>query len=138
MDREDGAAFLHSLVKQKVGLAHHDGVAGFQRYYNIVEFLVYAHRKPLHCSLFHAFRGISVPVDDVFSKRTVVKPDSDGCFIFSADFYKTGELALGVLVYLGEIARVDPDLVCNLGGCDSNFGIEVDIGDKRGIYALVP
>ena len=86
----------------------------------------------LHGRLGHGMGRIAVQVGDPLAQGTVVQADADGGSMLLADLDEFRELAAGLRMVRGEIARIDPHLLHIGRHGNGRRRREMNVRDQRG------
>ena len=133
MDRIAHPLGLHRFDQQAVGRHHHARVARLHRNDHPVEPLPPADAQELHGRDDHPLRRVAPLVENALGQRTVVDPDAQG----DAPFAALRDQSFELTVVRAVVARIDAHLVDVSGGDGRRLGQEVDVGDQRGVDALL-
>ena len=145
-------ARLEARREQSIGLDRDLRVRRFHREHDVVIVLRLADIEKLEGALDHALRRVAEAIHDPIGERAVIRPDSHRDAVLATAQHERPEalrhaLELGgvlhvvvlphlELLLVGVIARVDPDLLDDLGRDHRGVRREVYVGDERHTHAL--
>mmetsp|Transcript_9669 Transcript_9669/g.19498 ORF Transcript_9669/g.19498 Transcript_9669/m.19498 type:complete len:216 (-) Transcript_9669:309-956(-) len=146
---------IHLRRQQPVRLHHDLWVGGLHGEEEVMVVVLAADARELESALHHALRGVSEVAQSARRQRPVIRPDPHRNVVLLAledqrrerllDVVQLGlvrglvvvVLLLEALAAVGEVARIDPNLVKRVRNLHGDLRGKVDVRDKRRLVPLL-